>query len=45
MKLLIWEVFYEFSYFFRSFKKGNSEYTKNLGPWVDLGLGWRHQSY
>ena len=39
MKLLIWEVFDRCSYFFGYFKKRHSEYTKNVGQYVDLGLG------
>ena len=39
MKLLIWEVSDGCTYFFGSSKKGHSEYTKKVSPWVDLGLG------
>lgn len=35
MKLPIWDVFDSCGYLFVSFKKGNSEYIKNLGPQVD----------
>ena len=45
MRLLIWEVFTNLVNFLDPLRKEIQNIQKIWVHWVDLGLGWHHQSY